>query len=91
MSTLSTIRTAHAAHIAAVAVYNEVRFGFVAVLDHPEPPTQSVEAQAGAILAERGMVGALAHAVGLGLEGYRSEHDREIATLLMLAGLEAAR
>jgi hypothetical protein len=69
MKTADLISQAAADFAAAKTAFEAVPFDFASAMVHPEPPTETPEARAGAMVAEMGLTKALVRCVGMGMDG----------------------
>jgi hypothetical protein len=93
MQTTNFIAQAAADYRAAQSAYAAIPFDFGSAIAHPEPPTETPEARAGAMIAEMGLIKALVRCVGLGLSGSFEEPStgnwwRMVATYVIGAAQE---
>ena len=88
--TTTELLNAHATHTAAEIAYEAAfPFDLMTAMDRPAAPAQSIAAQAGEMIAARGIAGALAVALTHALDGSAvSAEQRAVYTELLIAAVE---
>jgi hypothetical protein len=94
MKTTNFVSQAAADYAAAKTAFEAVPFDFASAMVHPEPPVETPEARAGAMVGEMGLTKALVRCVGMGLNGtFNSPHNgdwwRSVATYIIGVASEA--